>query len=312
MNLRRDFERFCYKNRNKGIPNLMLYICIGCGIVSILSSLGYSNIYYLLCFDRELILQGQVWRLFSYVFTMAGGNFLTTLILLYCLYSIGNAVASYWGNCKFNLYYLGGILLMDLYAMIFGGFTLLYSSETGSWHFVQQGIPNFYTTHMMVFLHLSMTLCYATMNPEAQFLLMYIIPIKARVLSLIYLAYSLFIMVQYTLPDTFLPHNLFPLVGLGCYFLFFGKDVLNLLPLSWRAKAGRTPKKKVRTSAPHHEPIPLRKEAKKATPVTYHHRCTVCGRTDTEYPELEFRYCSRCSGYHCYCQDHISNHEHVQ
>ena len=44
----------------------------------------------------------------------------------------------------------------------------------------------------------------------------------------------------------------------------------------------------------------------------YHHRCTVCGRTDTENPKLEFRYCSRCSGYHCYCEDHISNHAHIE
>ena len=44
----------------------------------------------------------------------------------------------------------------------------------------------------------------------------------------------------------------------------------------------------------------------------YTHKCTVCGRTDISDPELEFRYCSRCQGYHCYCQDHISNHSHIQ
>ena len=42
----------------------------------------------------------------------------------------------------------------------------------------------------------------------------------------------------------------------------------------------------------------------------YHYKCAVCGRTDTDYPELEFRYCSRCVGYHCFCQDHINNHVH--
>ena len=45
---------------------------------------------------------------------------------------------------------------------------------------------------------------------------------------------------------------------------------------------------------------------------TYLHRCTVCGRTDISDPDLEFRYCSRCKGYYCYCQDHISNHTHIQ
>ena len=34
------------------------------------------------------------------------------------------------------------------------------------------------------------------------------------------------------------------------------------------------------------------------------------GGGDTEWPDLEFRYCSRCQGYHCFCQDHIFNHVH--
>ena len=42
----------------------------------------------------------------------------------------------------------------------------------------------------------------------------------------------------------------------------------------------------------------------------YHHKCAVCGRTDTDHPELQFRYCSKCAGYHCFCQDHIFTHVH--
>ena len=44
----------------------------------------------------------------------------------------------------------------------------------------------------------------------------------------------------------------------------------------------------------------------------YTHKCTVCGRTDVTNPELEFRYCSKCKGYYCYCSDHINNHVHIQ
>ena len=43
----------------------------------------------------------------------------------------------------------------------------------------------------------------------------------------------------------------------------------------------------------------------------YRHKCAVCGRTDTDNPGLEFRYCSKCDGYYCYCMDHINNHVHV-
>lgn len=68
--LRRRFERFCLKNRGKGIPNLMLVIAIGNLAVYMLSRIDPSNIVYsYLCFSRSAILRGQVWRLFSYIFT---------------------------------------------------------------------------------------------------------------------------------------------------------------------------------------------------------------------------------------------------
>jgi len=42
------------------------------------------------------------------------------------------------------------------------------------------------------------------------------------------------------------------------------------------------------------------------------HRCSVCGRTNITNPELMFRYCSKCSGEHEYCQDHLFTHEHIK
>ena len=58
-NLRSRFERFCYRNREKGIPNLMLYVTLGSAIVYLLSLFDQSyTLYSALCFDRALILQG--------------------------------------------------------------------------------------------------------------------------------------------------------------------------------------------------------------------------------------------------------------
>ena len=42
------------------------------------------------------------------------------------------------------------------------------------------------------------------------------------------------------------------------------------------------------------------------------HRCAVCGRTELDDPNLEFRYCSRCKGNYEYCQDHLFTHKHVE
>ena len=44
----------------------------------------------------------------------------------------------------------------------------------------------------------------------------------------------------------------------------------------------------------------------------YLHKCAVCGVTDADDPNKEFRYCSKCNGYYCYCMDHINNHVHIQ
>ena len=285
-NLRRKFELYCYKNRSKGIPNLMLYIALGSAVVYVMSQIsGNYFLYYLLCFDRNLILQGQVWRLITYPLTYNAGNILLTAVALLCYYSLGRAMENIWGTLRFNLYYLSGVVMMDIYCMLFGG------------------------TADVVYLNMSLFLAYATLFPDAQFLLFFIIPIKAWIFALIDLVMVLVGLVSYPFP-----YNLFSVISLANYFLFFGKDVLNVIPLSWRANARR---------AVHHKPKQKQAkviqfdagsyEASHATPqAPYTHRCTVCGRTDVSNPELEFRYCSRCKGYYCYCQDHINNHTHIQ
>ena len=38
------------------------------------------------------------------------------------------------------------------------------------------------------------------------------------------------------------------------------------------------------------------------------HKCAVCGRTEKDDPNLEFRFCSKCNGNYEYCQDHLYTH----
>lgn len=285
-NLRRKFDLYCYKNRNKGIPNLMLYIVLGTAIVYLMSQMsGNYLLYNILCFDRQLILQGQVWRLITYPLTYGIDNLLLMAVSLFCYYSLGRAMENIWGTLRFNLFYLTGVVMMDVYCMIFGG----VASAT--------------------YLNLSLFLSYATLFPNAQFLLLFIIPVKAWIFALFDLAIVLLDL--FTLP---FPYNLFSVISLANYFLFFGKDVLNVVPMSWRVNARRLFRK-----APTQKKAKVIQfdagsyEATKAAPkAPYTHRCTVCGRTDVSNPELEFRYCSRCKGYYCYCQDHINNHVHIQ
>ena len=288
--LRKKFERFCFKNRSWGIPNLMLYISLGTALVYFMSMINQSYaLYYWLYFDRDLILQGQVWRLVSYVLTYDTGHVLLTIISLFCYYSLGQGMENLWGTLRFNLFYFTGAILQDVFCM-FTGF------------------------HADVFyLNLSLFLAYATMYPSTQFLIFFIIPVKAWFLALLDLVLTLYPVIVNTVEGYF-PYSLFPLVALLNYFLFFGKDVLNVIPMSWRMNFRRLVRK---TSSPKQAktiPFPTAgsyEASHTKVKAPYNHKCTVCGRTDISDPQLEFRYCSRCSGFHCYCEEHISNHSHI-
>ena len=307
--LRRRFELFCFRNRSKGIPNLMLYVVLGNAIVYLLSLVNQTFILYdILCFDRKLILQGQVWRLFTYVFTSfsSSSNFLLVAISYLCYYSIGKAIENMWGTFRFNLFYLSGVVMMDVFAMAFGGILI----QNGAY------LVDFssYYRSMGASLNLTLFLSYATMYPKAHFLLFFIIPVKAWIFALLDLILTAVDIFSLSYPVFAFPHNLFPLVAIANYLLFFGKDVVNILPVSWQLNAERlfTNKKEQKTGT---VPFPSAGsyQATVATPTApYTHRCSVCGRTDVSNPELEFRYCSRCQGYHCYCEEHIGNHEHIE
>ena len=104
--LRSRFDRFCFRHRDKGIRNLMMYIALGSALVYVMSLVDKTNaLYYFLCFDRAAILRGQVWRLFTYALTFDSGNILYTAIGLICYYSLGQAIENSWGTFRFNLFY---------------------------------------------------------------------------------------------------------------------------------------------------------------------------------------------------------------
>ena len=311
-NLRRRFERFCYKHRNIGIPNLMLFIVLGNAIVYLMTMFtGNVVLYELLCFDRNLILRGEVWRLISYVLTsFSTGNIFLVAISYLCYYSMGRAIENLWGTFRFNLFYFSGVVLMDIFVMCLGGIPIYVPDLS---YFID---PSLLYSGIGTTLNMCLFLAYATLYPDTHFLLFFIIPVKAWIFAVIDLVITVYQVVSLSFPINCFPHNLFPLVAITNYLLFFGKDVTKLFPLTWRANASRLFRKKAKKQqGPKVVPFPSAGsyEATVAKPKDpYTHRCTVCGRTDVSDPDLEFRYCSRCQGYHCYCIDHINNHTHVE
>lgn len=275
--LNKKIDMFCYKHPGFGIPNVMLYIvAISLG-VWILGLMDRSNVIVsYLAFSPQLILKGQVWRLITFVFIPQSYSF-WELLFFYFYYWIGNVLEKHWGTGRFNIFLLSGILLTALY-----GFIIYFATK--------QSIP--VGTY---YIYLSMFFSFATLFPDMQVLFMFIIPIKIKWLA--YLDAALFVFEMIATP---FPFNLLPLVAMLNYFIFFGEDLVALFrPI--KAANSKT------TVNFNREKSRIKYEQKNAE---YTYKCAVCGKTDTDYPNLEFRYCSRCAGYHCFCQDHIGNHVH--
>ena len=149
------------------------------------------------------------------------------------------------------------------------------------------------------YIYLSMFFTFATLYPDMQVLLFFIIPIKMKWLALVDAAFFV-----YSVVTSPFPINLLPIIAVLNYLIFCGGW---LVDAARRLLGGKTRQQRRSTVNFQNEVRRMQQEQKQKT---YTRRCEVCGRTDTDYPDLEFRYCSRCQGYHCFCMDHINNHRH--
>ena len=275
--LNKRIDMFCYKHPRFGVPNLMLYIVIISLAVWLLSIMDPSKtLMSFFVFSPERILKGEVWRLVSFIFVPQSLSF-WELLFFYFYYWIGNVLEKEWGTPRFNIFLISGVLLSAVY-----GFIIYFITK--------QSIA--VTTY---FIYLSMFFSFATLFPDVQVLFMFIIPIKVKWLAYLDAAFFLLSMLTQSFP-----FNLLPLVAVLNYLVFFGDDLFSSLR-SNKARYNKT------TVNFNREKQKIKYEQKNAS---YTKKCAVCGRTDTDYPDLEFRYCSRCAGYHCFCQDHINNHIH--
>lgn len=279
-------QRFCAAHPRFGIPNLMRVIVIGNVAVYVLMLLTQANDANALCFltfNLNALLHGEVWRLVTFVFVPAYSSPFALLISLYFYYWIGSTLERQWGTAKFNLYYISGALLTVLGVV-------LASLITGNPYLTAAGTG---------YVNLSMFFAFAFLFPDTTVLLFFILPVKMKWLA--YLDGALF---AFDIIKAIGAHNwagvVLPIVALLNFAVFIWPEVHYLKE---RAKYQNSRKTVQFRQA-------QQQQAKQAQQQGYRHKCAVCGRTDTDYPDLQFRYCSKCVGYHCFCQDHIFNHVH--
>ena len=143
-----------------------------------------------------------------------------------------------------------------------------------------------YNVASNTFIGGSVFLAFAILNPDFELALFFILPIKIKWLALLTWGYYAFRMIFGGWNE-----RLLVLASVANLAIFFGKDMFTMMrSYRWRME------RRAEEFAKQHQPI---------------HQCTACGITDKDDPTVEFRYCTKCEGTLCYCQDHIKNHEHI-
>ena len=283
----RWLDRFCYRHPNFGIANLMRYIVIGNVFVYLLDMVSSGTFTHIIAFYPSMILKGQIWRLVSFVFVPQTTGIIWFVLSLMLYYYLGTALERHWGTARFSMFYLVGVVMNILL-----GFVLYF----------YLGQPYTAITANMYYVNMAIFFSFATLYPDMQMLLYGIIPIKVKWLAWIDAALFAMEIIQHLTSSAPLL-ALLPVVGIFNYLIFFWDDLMSLLTRG-KYKAARKVDPKTINFKKAQKEVQSRKG--------YLHKCSVCGVTDADNPNMEFRYCSKCNGYYCYCMDHINSHVHVQ
>lgn len=278
MNWMNKMER---KYGRYAIGNLTVYLLV-CYAVGFLVSRTMPGFLRYLTLEPALILQGQVWRILTWIIIPPDDSlFFVFVLLLY--YSLGRTLENAWGDFRYNLYIFSGMLFT-----IIGAFICYGIGRIGGVHILMGG---YFSTY---YINLSIFLACAAMMPDLQLWLMGILPVKMKWLA--YLDVALLIL-------EFLVGGIVAKISIVASMLNF------ILYFIFNRNMRRySPKQVIRKQK-------FRREIQR--PVNQYaggakHRCAVCGRTELDDPNLEFRYCSKCNGNYEYCQDHLFTHEHVK
>ena len=282
-NFEKKFGKYAIKNLS-----LTLIMCYAAGY---LIEMVLPRLFYFLTLNPYAIIHGQVWRLVTWILIPPdSSNLFFVLLMLYFYYSLGTSLERTWGTYRYNVYIFSGMLFT-----IIGSFLMMdYCYLVRPADMVAYGPSVFFSAVSPLFstyyVNMSIFLAFAATFPEVQVLLMFIIPIKVKVLGIIYGVMLIANFIQGSAYSRFaMAASLFNFV----VFWITSKNHIHMSP------------KQVKRRQEY------RREVKRNTGVTKH-KCAICGRTELDSPDLEFRFCSKCNGNYEYCQEHLFTHQHVK
>ena len=292
--LERKFGRF-------GVPNLTVYI-IGCYVLGYFLAMFAPGVLNMLSLDMSMVMKGQIWRLVTWVIyppsSVGGtGNLVMFLLAIFFFYyPIGTSLERTWGTFRYTLYIFSGVLFTVIAAVLLHVFTGGYVVMNGIAYSLG---GNIFTTY---YISLSIFLAYAVTYPDLQLLLMFVIPIRMKWMAVVYVLIVAYEIVRYFMNGAWF--MALPVIAslLNFIIFFFGTRNMN----RYNPKEIHRRNKFKKAVNPESKTVPFRNGSEGITK----HKCAVCGRTEKDDPNLEFRFCSKCNGNYEYCQDHLYTHIH--
>jgi hypothetical protein len=153
----------------------------------------------------DLVMAGQVWRLITFLAVPPVTNPVFAFFFWYFFFLMGNALDSFWGTFRYNIYLLIGYLATVA---------------------VSFSVPNAPSSN--AFLQASVFLAFAFLNPDFLIYLFFIIPIRIKWLALFTWIMYGFILITGPWISKFLV-----IASIFNYLVFFGADIRD------RIKTGR-------------------------------------------------------------------------
>ncbi len=209
----------------------------------------------------DLVLAGEVWRLLTFFFVPFTRDPIFLLFAYLIFYMMGNALEGYWGVVRYNSFlWLGAVLTIAAAAIV--------HDQAFSASFLQGTV----------------FLAFATINPDFELRLFFVLPVKVKWLAMIQAAGYLLAMLGGAWSIV-----LMVLASVGNYLVFFGPGLLTRVKNA--ARRAEWERQQLNTdNAPRHT-------------------CTTCGIDSNVDPKMDFRYCSQCDGEHAYCTSHLRDHQ---
>lgn len=185
------------------IPNISLYLVLGQVAVFGVTLLRGWEIREGILLVPALVLEGQIWRIFTFVLVPPNISPFFLAFAWYLFWLMGSALESHWGTSRYNLFLLIGWALTVATSFFY---------------------PYTVNSFANAFLAGSVFLAFAFLAPDFELLLFFVLPVKIKWLALIQ-----WCMYGFTLIIGIAPTRMAVLASIGNVLIFFGRDILDIL-----------------------------------------------------------------------------------